>query len=366
MKYSEIEGLDKKDPFKKGFAQVLTKTAKSILKNRCKIIPQSIGEPASLIDFLDYDFALAFKTDGVGTKSLIADKMKLEIRKRKIKGISITALYSGLGIDVVATNVNDMVCIGATPIALSDEIAAGNYETFTDREVVDGIYKGLIKGCLDAQITIPSGESPTLIDIVDKNSLTITGSAIGIVKPKKSAILGDKLRDGDAIYGLLSSGIHTNGLSLARKIVEKLPKGYFTPFDKKTIGEELLTPTKIYVQTILALIKNNIDIHYMTHISGGAFTKIMRAKKPFTYIIDKLPPVPQVLTYLGKLGKLPNVELYKTWNMGLGFVIFAPPGQQEKIENIVTKTKCKLLELGHVERGSKKVIIRPINVTYEG
>lgn len=366
MRYSDIEGLSKKDPFKKGFAQVLKKTGKNLVPNGFRIVPQSIGEPASLIDFMKYDFYLAFKTDGVGTKSLIADTMKDEIRKINLKSPQVSSLYSGLGIDLIASNINDMLCLGATPIALSDEIAAGNYQIFTDDEVVSGLYQGLTEGCRQAGITIPSGESPTLIDIVRRNGISMTGSAIGIVRPRSKVILGDKLTAGDGIFGFLSSGIHTNGLSLARKLVEKLPHGYFTPFGRKTLGEELLTPTKIYAKTILSLLKEKVDIHYMTHISGGSFTKIMRAKRPFTYVINNLPPVPKVIVYLGKLGKLPNYELYQTWNMGVGFVIFAPLSQSAKINRIAQKTHTPVILLGSVEKGTKKVIIREKNITYEG
>ncbi len=366
MKYADIEGLSKKDSFKKGFGQVLKKTEKHLTNKGFRIVPESIGEPAALIDFLKYDFYLAFKTDGVGTKSLIADTMKNIIRKKKLKSPSVSSLYSGLGVDLVASNINDLLCLGATPIALSDEISAGSYHTFTDRQVVRGIYQGLTKGCLEAGITIPSGESPTLIDIIRKESISITGSAIGIISPKKNAIFGQRLTAGDAIYGFLSSGIHTNGLSLARKLVEKLPQGYFTPFGKKTIGEELLTPTKIYSKIISLLLKDKIDIHYMTHISGSSFTKIMRAKKPFTYLISYLPKIPPIFSYLAKLGDLPDFELYQTWNMGIGFVIFAPLTQRSKIERIAKKTRTPVILLGSVKKGPKKVVIKEKNITYEG
>lgn len=358
MKYSEIEGLEKKDSFKKGFLNLVKKTSSALLKNGFSIVPQSLGEPASLIDFRKEDFYLAFKTDGVGTKSLIADTMAK-------KGKNVAKLYSGLGIDLIASNVNDLICLGATPIALSDEIAAGDYHTFTNIDLVKGLYKGFEKGCNEAGITIPSGESPTLIDIVNKNSISITGSAIGIIKPKEKAIFGQKLKEGDRIFGLSSSGIHTNGLSLARKLVEKLPQGYFTMFKNKTIGEALLIPTRIYVQPILEMLKKGVDIHYMTHISGSSFKKIMRAKKELTYVINYLPKPPEIMTYLSKLGSLPQSELFQTWNMGIGFVIFAPLSEKIKIENICTKFKIKVYNMGFIKKGKRQVVIKPHNIIYE-
>lgn len=359
MRYADIEGLEKKDPFKRGFINLVAKTQSQLLKNGFSIVPQSLGEPATLIDFQKYDFYLAFKTDGVGTKSLISDTMA-----KKSKNVG--RFYEGLGIDLIASNVNDLICLGATPIALSDEIAAGDYHTFTNKELISGLYKGFEKGCQEAGITIPSGESPTLIDIVKSDTISITGSAIGIIKPKNKAIFGQKLKEGDAIFGLSSSGIHTNGLSLARKLVEKLPKGYFTPFGKKTIGEELLTPTRIYVKPILEMLNINVEIHYMTHISGSSFKKIMRAKKPFTYEIDNVPKPPEVMNYLVKLGNLPAYELYQTWNMGVGFVIFAPLSQSKKIETVCRKYRVKVTRMGFIKKGEKQVIIKPKKIVYKG
>ncbi|KKS78554.1 MAG: Phosphoribosylformylglycinamidine cyclo-ligase, partial [Candidatus Beckwithbacteria bacterium GW2011_GWA2_43_10] len=272
MKYANIEGLTQKDSFKQGIVGLVKSTGKNLLRSNIRIVPESLGEPAALLDFLDEDFYLAFKTDGVGTKSLIAEKMALSGRSKKWPKKRIINLYAGLGIDLIASNVNDLVCLGATPLALADEVAVGNFRRFLDQNFVKGLLKGLKKGCQEAQITIPCGESPTLTDVIKPGVCSITGSSIGIIRPKQQAIFGQKLQAGDVIYGLEAEGIHTNGLSLARKIVEKLPQGYLTPFGRKTVGEELLKPTRIYSQIILEMVKN-IKIHYISNISGSAFRK---------------------------------------------------------------------------------------------
>lgn len=363
MKYSEIEGLSKKDSFKQGIVGLVKSTAKNILSQRIRIVPESLGEPAALLDFINEDFYLAFKTDGVGTKSLIAEKMAVVAKKKNWLKKRIIKLYAGLGIDLIASNVNDLVCLGATPLALSDEIAVGNFRKFLDQDFVKGLLKGLKKGCQEAQITIPCGESPTLTDVIKPGACSITGSSIGIVRPKQQVIFGQNLQAGDIIYGLKAEGIHTNGLSLARKIVEKLPQGYFTAFGKRTVGEELLKPTRIYSQVILEMVKN-LEIHYLSNISGSAFRKISRAKKPFTYVIDNLPKPPKILIALQKWGKLSDGEAYETWNMGLGMAIFAPAGQEEKMLTICRKDKIGFIKLGRVESGQKKVTIKPLNITY--
>lgn len=367
MKYSDFVDYSKLDPFKKRVLKVLRPTFDNLKNLRIKVISQSIGEPAVLLDFLDYDFMLAFKSDGVGTKNKIADEMiranpKLDAKK----------LYSGFGVDLVAMNANDLICIGATPIALSDEVASGDSSWFQQEKRVEGLLAGLKKGCTQAGITIPCGETPTLKDIIYPDSVNITGSMIGMVKSKSRVILGEKLQAGDIIYGLASNGIHSNGLTLARKIVDKLPKNYFTsvpggtgqaPFGKKTIGEELLKPTKIYVNPILEII-NKAEIHYLSNITGSAFRKIMRAKKPFTYLIENLPPKPRVFKFLQERGGINNYEAYQTWNMGVGFVIFAPENQERKIAKICQKYKVGYNKLGQVKEGQKRVIIKPLNITY--
>lgn len=357
MKYSEIEGLTKKDAFKKGIVSLVKTTAKNLLTNKIRIVPESLGEPAALLDFLKEDFYLAFKTDGVGTKSLISETMAAAAKKKQWPNSRIINLYAGLGIDLIASNVNDLICLGATPFALSDEIGVGNYHKFLDSNFVTGLLKSFKKGCDEARITIPCGESPTLTDVIKKEASSLTGSAIGMVRPKSKVILGSKLRSGDVIFGLASSGIHTNGLSLARKIVEKLPQGYFTKFGKKTVGEELLTPTRIYVRPVLEMI-DRFPIHYISHISGSGFRKISRAKKPFTYVIKQLPSCPKILELLQKWGKLSEAEAYETWNMGVGMVVIAPAKTEKKMWEICRKYQISLTKMGWLEKGEKKVVIK--------
>jgi phosphoribosylformylglycinamidine cyclo-ligase len=150
--------------------------------------------------------------------------------------------------------------------------------------------------------------------------------------------------------------------------VEKLPKGYFTPMPAGvgTIGEELLMPTKIYVRPILEMLGKGVEIHYMSNISGGGFRKIMRAKKEFTYMIEDLPEVPKILQYLQRVARIPDQEAYETWNMGLGFAIFAPPKEQLLISKICKKYKVECLKIGYVTKGPKKVVIRPKSIEYKG
>jgi len=361
MKYSDYVDYGKLDPFKRAVMEKLGPTFKFIEKLGIRVVPESIGEPAVLFDFIDYDFMLAFKSDGVGTKNKIADKMALN-EAAAAQGMK---LYSGFGRDLIAMNANDLICVGATPFALTDEVASGSSDWFKDAERVGQLLDGLYKGCELAGMTIPCGETPTLPDIIHPDSVSITGAAIGLVRPKTRAVLGERLRPGDVIYGIESDGIHSNGLSLARKIVEKLPEGYFTKLDGTwTVGEELLTPTELYVKEILEMLDEGVDIHYMSNITGSAWKKIARAKQPFTYIIENVPEPPPIFEFLQKHGDVTDEEAYKTWNMGIGFCIYAPASYFSKIKSICERTGTEVYELGRVEAGEKKVVISPKNIVY--
>lgn len=359
MKYSDFVDYSKLDPFKEKITKFLAPTFENITPLNIKVVKQSLGEPAVLLDFTDKDFYLAFKSDGVGTKNKIADAML-----NKNKNLEAKKLYSVFGIDLIAMNANDLICLGATPIALSDEIASGDSDWF-EKEEVEGLLSGFKKGCDQAGITIPCGETPTLKDVVYPNTVNITGSMIGIVQPKSKAVWGQDLQAGDIIYGLASNGLHSNGATLARKIVEKLPQGYFTQLStNKIVGEKLLKPTQIYVNPILEMIKKNLEIHYLSNITGSAFKKIMRAQKSFTYLINKLPSKPEVFKFLQEKGNVSNEEAYKTWNMGVGFTIFAPKKEEKEIKQICQKHQIEVFKLGFVKEGPKQVVIKPLDITY--
>jgi phosphoribosylformylglycinamidine cyclo-ligase len=207
--------------------------------------------------------------------------------------------------------------------------------------------------------------------VIEPNTSYITGSMVGIVRPKQRACWGESLQAGDVILGLASSGIHSNGLTLARRIAEHLPRGYLTPFTASagtesgwTLGQELLTPTRIYVRPVMEMFEAGVDLHYLSNITGHGWRKVMRCRYPFTYVIDSLPELPSIFRLLQKWGKVSDEEAYQTWNMGVGFCLFAPQGEAERIEGICARHGISAMRLGHVEAGEKQVLIRPLQITY--
>ncbi len=331
------------------------KTINNLPKN-FKEIATSRGESAHVVDAGEYYFASVI--EGLGTKSLVADEMCRLTGK---------TYYDSLAYDTVAMIVNDIITVGAKPLTLMAYWAAGSSDWFKDKKRADDLVTGWMKASQDSGVVWGGGETPVLSEIINKDAIDLAGACFGIINPKKSLCLGEKLQAGDRIILFESSGIHANGLTLARKIVGSLSEGYLTKIygGEKTYGEALLTPTIIYAKLIRDLLKNNIDIHYMVNITGHGWRKLMRHQKPLTYKVTSLPPVPKVLQFIVEQGKLDDKEAYGNLNMGVGFAVFVPEKDVNKVINLAKQHQIKAYNYGVIETGEKKVIIEPKNITFE-
>jgi len=289
-------------------------------------IMHGFGHYAGIIEIPGGKF-LATHTDGVGTKVVIANMMKK---------------YNTIGIDCVAMNVNDIICIGATPISFVDYIAANK----NDQHIFKKIAEGLVKGAKKSSMPIVGGETAIMPDVIEGKGFAfdLAGMVVGIVE-KKEMVLGNKIKSGDVIIGANSTGIHSNGYSLARKAL--LTK--YSVKDKVkgigTIGNALLKPTEIYTNPVLE-INQKCKVNGFAHITGGAFTKLLRLKK-IGYEIDSLPKTPPIIKLVEEQGVKPE-EMYKTFNMGVGFCVIAPKDQGDKIRNIFKKYKILSQEIGQI------------------
>jgi phosphoribosylformylglycinamidine cyclo-ligase len=266
------------------------------------------GHFTGLIDFGEY--ALSLCTDGVGTKLLIAEEM---------------GVWDTIGIDCVAMNVNDTICVGAEPIAFVDYIAVDKPKP----KVMAAVGKGLQEGMRQSNAAIVGGEVAILPDLV--TGLDLSGTCLGIVK-KKDIITGQKCAPGDAVIGLPSTGVHSNGLTLARKVFEKEGYGFNDRVKglKKTVGRELLTPTKIYVREVLDVL-SKFKIHGMVNITGGGMRNFVRLKEDIGFCIDDpMKPLP-IFEVIQELGGISDKEMYQTFNMGMGFAMIAPKKDAKKI-----------------------------------
>ncbi len=270
---------------------------------------------------------LATHTDGVGTKVVIANMMKK---------------YNTIGIDCVAMNVNDIICIGATPISFVDYIAANK----NDQQIFKKIVEGLVVGAKKSAMPIVGGETAIMPDVIEGKGFAfdLAGMVVGLVS-KKEVVLGNKIKTGDVIIGASSSGIHSNGYSLARKAL----LGKYSVKDKLkgvgVLGDALLKPTEIYVKPVLEMVQK-CKVSGLAHITGGSFTKLLRLKN-IGYEIDSLPKLPPIMGLIQEQGVKPE-EMYKTFNMGVGFCVIAPQSQANKIKSIFKKHKIASHEIGRI------------------
>jgi phosphoribosylformylglycinamidine cyclo-ligase len=372
MRYSDIVDYSILDPVKRKAMDIFSTTLMHPERLGIRVAPA--GETAAVLDFLDYDFMLAFNVEGLGTKNLIADAMHREIAAKAelARKFQSGRFYSNLGQDAVAMAVTDLVAVGADPIAYADVIASGDSSWFEDEGRVGSLLEGYKVAADRAECAIPQGETPTLPGIVNSETLDLAGSAVGLIRPKTRFIYGQKIMAGDIIYGLPSHGICSNGISKARKIAERLPEGYFTPLpDGRTLGEALLEPTPIFVRPIIDLFEAGVDIHYIAPITGHGWRKLARARFPFRYVIDSVPEVPAVLQFLIEEGRqfgfdVSNEENYQVWNMGIFIALIAPKEAGIVIAREAARHGTHIHVLGYVERGEREVVIRPRNISYKG
>ncbi len=290
-----------------------------------------IGHYGGIVDL--GEMALVLHTDGVGTKVLVAEAL---------------GDYSTIGIDAVAMTVNDLICLGAEPVSIMDYIALKK----PDRAIVREAMSGILEGCRQSNCSIAGGETAIIPDLMKSGIDMITMGAALVDKGK--IITGSKIKAGDSMVGLASSGVHSNGLTLARKI---LPKEKW---------RELLVPTRIYVKPVLEMVRN-CEIHGLAHITGGAFSKLTRILPKGTgALLDSMPaPKQPVFAEIQRRGKVLDREMYRTFNMGIGFVVVTP--EPERVLRMAKKHGIGACIVGSVNKKAGKVEIvangRLISVT---
>lgn len=349
---------DAMDPIKR-LAQLKARgTSENLKRFGMKEIEASRGESAYVWE--EQDGYRAFVIEGLGTKNIVADET------RKFSG---KTHYDAIAQDTVAMIVNDLIVVGAQPQVVNAYFAVGNSDWFLDEERAKDLVDGWTKACNLSGAVWGGGETPTLKGIINPSTIDLSGSAVGIVKPKERLTLGDKLEHGDAIILIESSGIHANGLTLARAIASKLPKGYETILsDGKTYGESLLVPTHIYADLVKDLFDLGVDIHYMVNITGHGWRKLMRANRNFSYVVEVLPQPQPVFKFIQEQSKNDDKEMYGNFNMGAGFAIFVPERDVPTVQKIAKEDhELNSTCAGNVWEGSGKTVsIFPKGILYKG
>jgi phosphoribosylformylglycinamidine cyclo-ligase len=316
----------------KGLATIkLSRPSRQLLKS---------GHFANIIE-LTPEVGVALSTDGVGTKLVIAERLER---------------FDTVGIDCIAMNVNDVICVGAEPLAMLDYIGIER----ADPQVCEQIAIGLARGSEEACIEIPGGELAQLGDVI--KGFDLVGACFGVVAPDK-IIAGDAVSPGDPVIGLPSRGLHANGYTLARKALKDIaldsdPDGLLG----RSLGDELLEPTAIYVRPVLELLRSGASVHGLAHITSDGLDNLLRLNTSVSYRIDDELPVPEIFRLIEERGSVSEAEMYKVFNMGCGFCCIVSPESEASALQVLRRHHGEAKRIGEVvsleTTGGKPRVIR--------
>jgi len=298
-----------------------------------------IGFFANVID-IGHGGGLALSTDGVGTKLIVAQMMRR---------------FDTVGIDCVAMNANDVLCVGARPISFLDYIAVQEPRP----ELLDPLMRGLVEGARQAGVAICGGEIAQVRELLASGDegwgFDLVGMCVGWV-PLERVIVGRAVAPGDVIVGIRSSGIHSNGLTLARKVLfERARLTVDTTVGElgRALGEELLEPTLIYVPEVVEALDRALAIKGLVHITGDGLLNLLRLAPEHPevgYLVDALPPVPPIFTLIQRAGQIADHEMFQVFNMGIGFCVILPEADADAFEGIVKRHGREASRVGQVVR----------------
>ncbi|MFZ2649725.1 MAG: AIR synthase-related protein [Burkholderiaceae bacterium] len=347
---------DSIDPLKVAAQRAAASTGRHLAAHGFSELVASRGESAYVVDV--GPFCIASIVECLGTKALVADEM------RTLTGQDY---YAGIAQDTIAMAVNDLITVGATPLIVQAYWAAGGSAWFDDATRSAALVEGWKRACDLCGVAWGGGETPALEGIVEAGRIDLAASCTGIVSPKRRLSLGDALAPGDAIVLLGSSGIHANGLSLARKLVQRLTHGYLTPLPSGlSYGQALLVPTLLYSPVTEALFAAGIVPHYCANITGHGWRKLLRHPTALGYRIHTVPPVPEVLQFIQHHAGHDAREAYSTFNMGAGFALFVATEVAQRAVAVAQAQGVSAWIAGEVTGGAKRLIVEPLGIEFDG
>ncbi len=297
------------------------------------------------------NLGIAVGTDGVGSKLIVAEQ---------------AGRYDTVGIDCVAMNVNDIICVGAEPIALLDYLAVEQVEP----EVMEAIGIGLKAGAEAAGVEIPGGEVAVLPDLIrghpSPHGFDLTAACFGCVALDR-LVTGSTIQPGDALIGLPSSGLHSNGFSLARTALGPLSlDAQPAELEGATVADVLLEPTVIYVRAVLELLRSELDVRGLAHITGGGVLNLLRLHADVGFRIDDPLPIPPVFGLVQALGDVPDAEMWEVFNMGCGFCVVVPDAEADAAVALLAAHHPGTARIGTVTAEKDRVGVPPLGLTFAG
>ena len=337
------------DAFKRACQHAATSTRDGLTAHGISEPDGVRGESAYLVETpTEY---LAHVEEGLGTKNLVADAMQTATGE---------CFYHAIGVDTVATIVNDLITCGALPVSVAMHAAVGTADWFRDERRAQALAAGFADGCRQAGAVWGGGETPALPGLVEREAIVLAGSAFGRIHPKSHRIAGD-VRDGDAIIFLASSGVQTNGLTLCRQLAARLPDGYRTRMtDGRMYGAALLDPSVIYTAFVAACQRAELSLHYVAHVTGHGWRKLMRLDAPFVHQIDVVRPPPPVFDFIMTHGPVTRQEAYATFNMGVGFAAWVAAADADRCVDLARTAGYDAWHAGRVRsEGTRKAVEVP-------
>jgi len=300
------------------------------------------------------NLGVAISTDGVGTKILVAQQ---------------AGRFDTVGIDCVAMNVNDVVCVGARPLALVDYIAVEE----ASPALLGPLGEGLARGCAEAGVSCPGGELAQVRELLhpsaDGRAFDLVGTAIGTV-PLDAILTGDSVRNGDVLLGLPSAGMHSNGYTLARRALlgqAGLRLDQHVAELGRTLADELLEPTRIYVRPVLAVLDAGLPVRALAHITGDGLFNLVRTARPVGFDIETWPDPPAIFTLIQRLGRIGDEEMFRAFNMGIGFCLVVPAEAADRVCTALAGAGCPAHVLGRaVDDPERTVRFRPRSLLGRG
>jgi phosphoribosylformylglycinamidine cyclo-ligase len=304
-----------------------------VLRHDVGAVRLPIGYYANVVD-IGHGIGLAISTDGVGSKLLVAQLMDT---------------YNTVGIDCVAMNANDILCVGARPLSLVDYLAV----QVPEARLLEQLGKGLYEGAKQANITIAGGELAQIGEMIkgvrDGYGFDLAATCVGTV-PLERILVGQHIEEGDALIGLASTGIHSNGLTLARRILldqEGLRVDQYVPELGRLLGEELLVPTRIYVREVCAMLDAQLPIKALLHITGDGWLNLRRIQASMGFVIEQLPEPQPIFRLIEARGRVSEAEMYQVFNMGVGFCVVTAPASAAQVHAIARQHGVIAYDLGH-------------------
>lgn len=349
------------DPWKR-MAQIAARETDRALERFVgyRVVEWSRGESVFLIE-APFGY-LGFLVEGLGTKSLVADLYRTAL---DVEAQTSKTFYDQVAQCNVAMALNDLITLGVSPLVYGQYAAVGDSAWFADEARARDTIEGTKNACIKGRAVWGGGETPTLKGIIYPETIDLAGATFGVITPKHRVINPENIRDGDVIVLVKSSGIHANGLSMARKIADKLPQGYLTRLaDSRTFGESLLDPTHIYVGFIEGCLNWGLAVHYTVNVTGHGWRKLMRAREPFTYVIDTIPQPQPVFDFMQEHGPVDDREAYGNLNMGAGFALFVGESDADLVVDQARGYGFSAFRAGRVVRGPKRVEIVPKNIVF--